>query len=102
MECVKLHAARPQAAAEESWVVATDLAEALARAGQLEEAVAALKHGIRMEPYSPSLYKSLALRYITLKQYPQAKETLERHIERFPEDDFVRGLLAQVEGHATR
>ena len=33
MECVKLHAARPQAAAEESWVVATDLAEALARAG---------------------------------------------------------------------
>ena len=32
-ESVKLNAARPQAAAEESWVVATDLAEALARAG---------------------------------------------------------------------
>jgi argininosuccinate lyase len=30
---VKLNAARPLAAAEESWVVATDLAEALARAG---------------------------------------------------------------------
>jgi len=30
---VKLNAARPEAAAEESWVVATDLAEALARAG---------------------------------------------------------------------
>src|SRR5258706_3853565 len=30
---VKLHQARPAAAAEESWVVATDLAEALARAG---------------------------------------------------------------------
>jgi argininosuccinate lyase len=30
---VKLHPAKPQAAAEESWVVATDLAEALARAG---------------------------------------------------------------------
>ena len=29
----KLNAARPEAAAEESWVVATDLAEALARAG---------------------------------------------------------------------
>jgi argininosuccinate lyase len=32
-ESVKLNAARPAAAAEESWVVATDLAEALARAG---------------------------------------------------------------------
>jgi argininosuccinate lyase len=30
---VKLNPARPAAAAEESWVVATDLAEALARAG---------------------------------------------------------------------
>ncbi|HTS29742.1 MAG TPA: argininosuccinate lyase [Bryobacteraceae bacterium] len=33
VESVKLHAARPAAGAEESWVVATDLAEALARAG---------------------------------------------------------------------
>jgi argininosuccinate lyase len=33
IDSVKLDAARPQAAAEESWVVATDLAEALARAG---------------------------------------------------------------------
>jgi argininosuccinate lyase len=32
-ETVKLHPARPAAAAEESWVVATDLAEALARGG---------------------------------------------------------------------
>src|SRR5437763_5461477 len=33
VESVKLHPARPASAAEESWVVATDLAEALARAG---------------------------------------------------------------------
>jgi argininosuccinate lyase len=33
IQSVKLNAARPAAAAEESWVVATDLAEALARAG---------------------------------------------------------------------
>jgi len=33
VQTVKLHAAKPLAAAEESWVVATDLAEALARAG---------------------------------------------------------------------
>jgi argininosuccinate lyase len=33
VESAKLNSARPEAAAEESWVVATDLAEALARAG---------------------------------------------------------------------
>jgi argininosuccinate lyase len=33
VESAKLNTARPEAAAEESWVVATDLAEALARAG---------------------------------------------------------------------
>ncbi len=33
IQSVKLHPAKPAAAAEESWVVATDLAEALARAG---------------------------------------------------------------------
>jgi argininosuccinate lyase len=33
IDSAKLNPARPQAAAEESWVVATDLAEALARAG---------------------------------------------------------------------
>jgi argininosuccinate lyase len=33
IESVRLHPARPAAAAEESWVVATDLAEALARSG---------------------------------------------------------------------
>ena len=33
IESVKLNTAKPHAAAEESWVVATDLAEALARAG---------------------------------------------------------------------
>jgi argininosuccinate lyase len=33
IQCARLNPARPMAAAEESWVVATDLAEALARAG---------------------------------------------------------------------
>src|SRR5258707_8818404 len=33
IDSTKLNPARPAAAAEESWVVATDLAEALARAG---------------------------------------------------------------------
>ena len=76
--------------------VYADLAEALARAGRLEDAVAVLKRGIETEPYAPEIRKSLALRYINLKQYPQAKETMQQYVELFPEDDFMRGLLAKA------
>ncbi len=78
--------------------VYADLAEALARAGREEDAVEVLKRGVATEPFAPELYKSLALRYITLKQYPKAKETMQRYVDLFPEDNFMRGLLAKT-GH---
>jgi tetratricopeptide (TPR) repeat protein len=73
-----------------------DFAEALAKAGRIQEAVGALERGIALFPYEPPLYKALALHYINLKRYPEAKKTLERYVELFPEDDFVRGLLLKV------
>jgi tetratricopeptide (TPR) repeat protein len=73
-----------------------DFAEALAKAGRIQEAVGALERGIAVFPYEPPLYKALALHYINLKRYPEAKKTLERYVELFPEDDFVRGLLLKV------
>jgi hypothetical protein len=83
-----------------SSTVYADLAEALARDGRLDEAVDVLSRGISANPYAPELYKSLALRYISLKNYAQAKQTMQRYVELFPEDDFMRGLLAQVESPA--
>ena len=73
-----------------------DLAEALVRSGREAEAVVTLRQGIELAPYVPVLYKLLALRLINLKQYPDARKTLERYVELFPEDDFVRGLLLKV------
>ena len=73
-----------------------DFAEALAKAGRIQEAVGALERGIAVFPYEPPLYKALALHYINLKRYPEAKKTLARYVELFPEDDFVRGLLLKV------
>jgi hypothetical protein len=73
-----------------------DLSEALAQSGKLEDSIAVLKRGIEAEPYAARLYKFLALRYITLKQYPLAKEAMRKYVELFPEDDFMRGLLARV------
>lgn len=87
-----------QAQANGSQVSATfeDLAEALSRVGKLDDAVTTLRAGLAVAPYSQQLYKSLALRFIRLQRYPEAKHALERYIELFPEDDFVRKLLRQV------
>jgi len=81
-----------------STTVYADLAEALSRAGKSDEAAAILARGIEAEPYAPELYKSLALRYITLRRYPRARQTMERYVELFPEDDFMRALLEKARG----
>ena len=78
-----------------------DLAEAQARAGRETDAVTTLQHGIQLSPYAPPLYKSLALRYIHLKQYTQARQALESYVKLFPEDDFMRGLLLKVKNSDT-
>ena len=38
----------------------------------------------------------LTLRYINLKRYAEATTSMKRYVERFPEDDLMRGLLKQV------
>jgi tetratricopeptide (TPR) repeat protein len=77
-----------------------DLGDALSAAGKHEEAAAAYQRGIDVSPYAPVLYKSLALEYITLKQYDRAHEIIRRHVELFPEDSFMRGLLAKIEANS--
>ena len=74
-----------------------DLAELLARDGRLSEAVEVLKQGISLNPHSSPLYKSLALRYIAMKKYPDALQTMKRELELFPEDSFMRKLIKQAE-----
>ena len=75
-----------------------DLAELLARDNRLSEAVEVLKQGISLNPHSSPLYKSLALRYIAMKKYPEALGTMKRELELFPEDSFMRKLIKQSEG----
>lgn len=75
-----------------------DLGEALGRAGRTEESAQILQQGIQVSPYTPVLHKALALRFIQLKRYEDAKKALEKYVELFPEDDFIRRLLVQVSG----
>ncbi len=81
-----------------STAVQQDLAEVLMRLNRLDESVDRLKFALRNEPYDPVLHKTLALRLITLKRYPEALEAMRRYVELFPEDDFMRGLLEEGSG----
>ena len=62
-----------------------------------DEAIEVLRKGVDILPYAPRLHKFLAARYIDLKQYDQAKQAMQHYVELFPDDDFVRGLLRNVE-----
>lgn len=73
-----------------------DLADALARTGQLDASVDLIGRGLEAAPFSQTLHKSLALRHIQRKDYPAARAALEKYVALFPEDDFIRRLLKQV------
>ena len=73
-----------------------DLSEAQAGTGNVSDAISTLQQAEDLYPYSPDISKHLLLRLIQNKQYDRAKQVLERYVERFPEDDFMRSKLAQV------
>ena len=75
-----------------------DLSEALAHLGRVEESAKILEQGVATWPFSPEIQKALVLRYVTLKQFPQAHEAVKQYVALFPEDAFMRGVLARLEG----
>jgi Flp pilus assembly protein TadD len=80
----------------------TDLGDALTKAGRIEDAARIYERGVALYPYAPVLSKSLILSYIVLKRYAHAHEAMKRHMELFPEDDFMRGLLLKAESSSSR
>jgi len=64
----------------------------------VEESAEVLERGVAAWPFSSEIQKALVLRYVTLKQFPQADEVLKRYVALFPEDTFMRSMLAKVEG----
>lgn len=77
-------------------VVYRDMAQALTKLGRAEDAIDYLKRAVEAEPYDPTTRKTLILEYINLKRYPDAREAMEEYVSLFPEDGFMRGLLARV------
>jgi len=75
-----------------------DLSEAMAKMGQLEESLPYLEKAISMDAFDPVMQKNLIVRLIQLKQYGNAQAALERYLGTFPQDTFMRQMLARAQG----
>lgn len=77
-----------------------DLADALTHLGETEEILPLIEKAIDLDPFSPAARKMQIVRLIQLKQYPKALEALKQYIEIFPQDDFMRRMLALAEAQS--
>ncbi len=73
-----------------------DLGQALAKLGQTDDSIKYLKKGIAADPYNAVIQKTLILQYINLKSYTDATVLIKQYVETFPEDAFMRNILARV------
>jgi Flp pilus assembly protein TadD len=85
-QSLKLNPAQP--------AVYADLSEVAEQKGEAAEAVAMQQKAVLLDPYNAPLQKALVLRLIDAKQYPEAEAAMEGYLENFPEDDFMRKMLA--------
>jgi Flp pilus assembly protein TadD len=85
-ESLKLDPAQP--------AVYADMSAVAGQNGQAAEAVALQQKAVMLDPYNAALQKALVLRLIDAKQYPEAEAAMEKYLESFPEDEFMRKMLA--------
>jgi Tetratricopeptide repeat len=76
------------------------LSMALASLGRSGEALAAQQKAIEQDPYNPNLQKTLVSLLIDRKQYADAQAAMKRYLEVFPQDSFMRNMLATSRGKA--
>jgi hypothetical protein len=79
-----------------------DLADALAHLGQMDKALSLIEKAIDLDPFNPVTQKMLVVRLIDTRQYGKAREALEHYLEIFPQDDFMRQMLARADGNKTQ
>jgi hypothetical protein len=75
-----------------------DLSEALSKLNQPEESLPPLEKAVEMDPFDPVMQKTLVVRLIQLKQYARAQTALEHYLQTFPQDSFMREMLARAKG----
>lgn len=76
--------------------VSEDIAKALNLLGRSDDALTHLQTATERDPYNGTLLKTLILQYINMHRYSDARQEMESYMDKFPEDEFMRGLLARV------
>lgn len=71
-----------------------DLSEAYFQSGDAEESIVAAKRAVELDPFAAPLQKTLVFRLINGKHYEEAQAAMEKYLQNFPEDDFMRKMLA--------
>jgi TolA-binding protein len=67
--------------------------------GNAEEAVALAKKAVTLDPYNAAPRKVLVLRLIGAKQYDEAQAAMEKYLQDFPQDEFMRKALAMAKSN---
>ena len=73
-----------------------ELGQTLSKTGRTDEAIGYLRKGIEIDPFNQAMQKTLILQYINLKSYREATTLMEQYVDAFPDDSFMRSLLARV------
>ena len=79
-----------------------DLADALTHLDRKNEAVVWLDKSIRLDPFNPFTQRTLIVRLIDLKLYARTRAALEHYVEVFPQDAFMRQMLAKARAQPTQ
>ena len=71
-----------------------DLSTALEKLDRTDEALSAQQSAVEQDPYNPVLQKRLVLLLINQKRYTEARAGIVHYLEMFPQDSFMRKMLA--------
>ena len=85
-EALRLNPAQP--------AVYADLSTLAEQKGETAESVTMAQKAVTLAPFNAPLQKSLVLALINAHQYPEAEAAMEKYLQNFPEDDFMRKMLA--------
>lgn len=77
-------------------ILHTALAEALLKLDRGPEALVELRKAADIDPLNSLVQRTLILRLIQSKMYADAQAAMERYVDRFPEDSFMRDMLARA------
>ena len=90
------HLQRAIALAPPQATTCADIADALTHLDRKNEALTWLDKSIQLDPFNPFTQRTLVARLIDLKQYARARAALEHYVEVFPQDTFMRQMLAKA------